>query len=435
LATPPHDSGFYLSLAAGAVPIWLGLFALYGLYDRRNWFEGWGEYKAVANACTAGSLALVLMSFIDDATSISRGWLVVTWLLSMLFVASGRLGGRRIVRRLRTKGMLLTPTLIVGANEEGRAIAQQFMSDPGAGARVVGFLDDVLPAGTNVVGHLSVLGSVDALLSVAAEYRVNEIVIATTSIARERLPDLFQSVGHDPRLRLRLSSGLFEVLTTGVDVRDVASVPLITPERTRITGVDAILKACVDYLGAALLLILLWPVLLLIAVLVRLDSPGPVIYRRRVLGRGGTPFDAFKFRTMVTNAEQILVDNPDLRAEFEAGYKLKLDPRVTRVGEFLRRTSLDELPQLFNVLRGEMSLVGPRMIAPDEAPRYGKWQFNLLTVKPGITGPWQVSGRGDIPYADRVILSMDYIRNYSFWRDVDILLRTLTVVTSAKGAY
>lgn len=212
-------------------------------------------------------------------------------------------------------------------------------------------------------------------------------------------------------------------------------MPLMTPQRVRITEVDAFMKMSLDYVGAAIGLLVLSPILLGIAVLVKLDSPGPIFHRRRVLGRGGKPFDAFKFRTMVVNADEVLRNDPDLYEAFIHGYKLKVDPRVTRIGRALRRTSLDELPQLINVLRGEMSLVGPRMISPDEATRYGKWQLNLLTVKPGITGPWQVQGRSEIPYDERVRLSMHYIRNYSIWLDLGILLRTVMVVVRGEGAY
>jgi len=189
-----------------------------------------------------------------------------------------------------------------------------------------------------------------------------------------------------------------------------------------------------DYVGASCGLVALSPLLLLAAVLVKADSPGPLIYRRRVLGRGGGTFDAFKIRTMVANADEVLASDRQLPA-FEKSHKLKNDPRMTRVGRLLRRMSVDELPQLVNVLRGEMSLVGPRMIAPEEADRYGEWRSMLLTVKPGITGPWQVSGRGDIPYEERVRLSVQYIADYSIWLDLRIMLRTLFVVVRGGGAY
>jgi exopolysaccharide biosynthesis polyprenyl glycosylphosphotransferase len=264
---------------------------------------------------------------------------------------------------------------------------------------------------------------------------VRQVLVATSALTRDQLLDLFWNYGHDSQIDLRLSSGLYEILTTGVSVQNVSSIPLMTPRRTRITGLDAVLKSVIDYFAAAIVLLALAPVMFIVALLVKFDSPGPILHRRRVLGVSGRAFDAYKFRTMIVNADQVLATSPELLEAFGQGFKLSADPRVTRVGTFLRRTSLDELPQLINVLRGEMSLVGPRMIAPEEAARYGKWQRNLMTVKPGITGPWQVEGRSDLPYEQRVKLSMQYIRNYTFWLDIAILLRTVFVVLRGKGAY
>jgi lipopolysaccharide/colanic/teichoic acid biosynthesis glycosyltransferase len=175
--------------------------------------------------------------------------------------------------------------------------------------------------------------------------------------------------------------------------------------------------------------------LLVLAILVKSDSPGPVFHRRRVIGRGGQPFDAFKFRTMYVNGDAILSQYPELRQELKRNHKLKNDPRVTRIGSFLRRSSLDEVPQLFNILLGQMSLVGPRMITMEEMDQYGKWRWNLLTVKPGITGLWQISGRSDVSYEERVRLDMYYIRNYTLWLDILILWRTIPAVLRRQGAY
>ncbi|MEJ5199277.1 MAG: sugar transferase, partial [Anaerolineae bacterium] len=181
-------------------------------------------------------------------------------------------------------------------------------------------------------------------------------------------------------------------------------------------------------------LVLLGPLLLILGLVVRLDSPGPALYRRRVMGRGGTQFDAFKLRTMYVDGDAILAQRPDLWAQWQRDQKLHDDPRITRVGRWLRRYSLDELPQLINVLRGEMSLVGPRMFAAVELPRYGEHAAEILGVRPGITGLWQVSGRADLPHEERARLDLQYVRTRSFWLDLKLLLLTVPAVLRARGA-
>jgi exopolysaccharide biosynthesis polyprenyl glycosylphosphotransferase len=435
LEIPPHQLAFYTSVVYWSLPVWLFVMALFRLYDRHYLFSGFQEYTRVMNACTGGVVVTIVVSFLDADLSMSRGWLMIVWILSILLVGGERFLVRRGVRALRARGYFVARTLIVGANDEAHALAEQLIGFAGSGAHVVGLIN----TGSQSFGpdgdNLPVLGTLSDLEEVTRREDIDEIVIAMTSIRRDDLIELYRTFGHNRDVEIRLSSGLFEVLTTGATVREIACVPLVTPQRIRITGVDAAFKTILDYVGALAGLIVFSPLFLVIAIAIRLDSPGPVFHRRRVLGRSAKPFGAFKFRTMVVNADEVLARDPALRAAFNAGYKLKSDPRITRVGSFLRRTSLDELPQLINVLRGEMSLVGPRMIAPDEAVRYGKWQLNLLTVKPGITGPWQVQGRSDIPYEDRVQLSMHYIRNYSIWLDFEILLRTIPAVLQSRGAY
>lgn len=196
-----------------------------------------------------------------------------------------------------------------------------------------------------------------------------------------------------------------------------------------------VFKRLLDVTLVASALIALWPLFLILAIAVKLDSPGPIIYRRRVLGRDGRVFDAFKFRTMHVNGDEILARNPELQAELAKNCKLKVDPRVTRMGNFLRKFSLDELPQLFNVLTQDMSLIGPRIIAPEEIEKYGAYGPDLLTVMPGMTGLWQVSGRSNTTYDERVNLDMNYIHNWSIAMDIKILFKTIPAVMKGEGAY
>lgn len=208
------------------------------------------------------------------------------------------------------------------------------------------------------------------------------------------------------------------------------------PARSRRRSrLDASLKDLMDYSFTAIGLVLLAPLLLLLALIVKLDSPGPVLYRRRVMGRGGTQFDAFKFRTMYVNGDEILAAHPHLRAQLEREHKLQNDPRVTRCGRWMRKLSLDELPQLFNVMFGQMSLVGPRMISPQELSRYGEHADELLTVKPGITGLWQISGRSNLSPSDRVRLDMHFVHTRTVWGDLKLLLLTIPAVLQGRGAY
>ena len=200
------------------------------------------------------------------------------------------------------------------------------------------------------------------------------------------------------------------------------------------TGPGRFFKRALDVIGSALLLLLFLPVIALVALLIKLQDGGPIIYRRRVVGPKGE-FDAFKLRSMRVDADEVLNRNPEMRHEFELNFKLKSDPRVTAIGGFMRKLSLDELPQLFNVLKGEMSLVGPRMITPAELEKYDEARWIFDCVKPGLTGYWQVYGRQQVSYAERVEMDLFYVRNWSLWLDSKILLRTPIRVVRGEGAY
>ncbi len=431
----PVSLDFYFQLTLLTIPIWLVVFALYRLYDRESLFGGLQEYTGVINACTVGLVGMILYGFLDrqGTEEISRGWLALVWGLSVLTVGTTRFLYRRLIYRLRRRGLFVRRVLIVGTNDEGRGVADQLRAAPQAGMEVVGFLD---PRGSDVpVGDLPVWKGLNALGELVQRWGIEEIIVIPTALRREELLELYRDWARQDRLRIRLSSGLYELFTTGVQVQEVGFVPLVSLNRTRITGMDALMKAALDYVGATLLLVVLSPLFLLIALLIRLDSPGPVIYRRRVVGLNGRVFGAYKFRTMIVDADAYLESHPELKREWEETGKIRNDPRVTRVGKWLRRTSLDELPQLVNVLKGQMSLVGPRMITPAELTHFGRWQHNLLTVKPGLTGLWQVSGRADLSYEERVRLDMYYIRNYTIWLDLRLLLHTVRVVLQGKGAY
>jgi exopolysaccharide biosynthesis polyprenyl glycosylphosphotransferase len=438
----PEEPDKYLRLILILIPLWLVLFWLMRLYDSRYLLGGTSEYARAANACTSGMMLVVLASFLVDVpeTRIARAWLVYAWILSMFFVCGGRLMLRRVAYRLRRHGFFVARTIIVGINAEALALAEQLRNSQASGLAIVGFIDTQSDVTDEQRPHkyagLPVLGDLESLPEVVQGRRIEEVVIATTALTREQMMQIAGRLVTLPSVVMRLSSGLYEIFTTGMHVTTRNYVPLMSLNRLRLDAIELTSKALLDYTAILFSLPFLLPLFLVIAALIKVDSPGPVFYRRRVLGIGGNEFDALKFRTMAVNGDEILARRPDLHAELAANHKLKEDPRVTRVGKWLRRTSLDELPQLINVLLGQMSLVGPRMISPVEKEQYGQMQHNLLTVKPGLTGLWQVSGRSDLSYVERVQLDMHYIRNYSIWLDVQILFfQTLPAVLKKRGAY
>ncbi|UCG25845.1 MAG: sugar transferase [Chloroflexota bacterium] len=429
------DIGYYRQLSLLVAPIWIIVFAINGLYSRQNLLGGTREYALVFRATSFGVVVLVLASFFDPDFILARGWLLLVWGIAFFLITGGRFLIRRCVYALRRRGYFLKPALIVGANKEGRALARQLTSWHTSGLHLLGFVDDRLQPDTPVEEDLNCLGNTGQLDQLINQHGVGELILSNSALSRDELLTLFTHYGMTKGLQIRLSSGLYEIITTGLDVREMAYVPLVGIRKVRLTGLDSLLKLALDYFLVIVSLIFLWPIFLLIALAIRLSSPGPAIYRRRVMGINGRQFDAFKFRTMYVNGDEILAERPDLLALLANDHKLKEDPRVTPVGRFLRRASLDELPQIFNVLLRQMSVVGPRIISPSEMSEYGELGLNLLTVHPGITGLWQVSGRSDVSYEERVRLDMSYIRNWSIWSDLHILLRTVPAVLRARGAY
>jgi exopolysaccharide biosynthesis polyprenyl glycosylphosphotransferase len=416
--------------------LWLVIFAFSGLYTKDFLLGGTHEYSKVFNSASAGFLIIVIAGFLEPGFIIARGWLLITWGSIFLFVAIARFLLRRGVYALRKRGFFLTPAVIVGANQEGRWLAEQLLHWETSGLHLVGFVDNKAPETFPLFHDLVSLGSVDQLGKIIEQYDIGEVILASSAFStRDYLLEIFRRYGVADKVNIRMSSGLYEILTTSLTVNEFAYVPLVYVNKVRLTGTDNVVKLVLDYVLAVASLIVLSPLLLLISILIKLDSQGPIFHKRLVMGLNGKQFYALKFRTMVTNGDEILDKYPKLKEELTENHKLKNDPRISRIGAFLRKYSLDELPQLINVLKRDMSLVGPRMISPEEVSMYKQFDMNLLTVLPGITGLWQVSGRSDISYDDRVRLDMYYIRNWSLWLDLQLLYQTLPAVLKSRGAY
>ncbi len=339
-------------------------------------------------------------------------------------------------------------TVIVGTGAVGQLLADKLIQRRVHGLRLVGFVDDAPPPAHLPVVDVPILGRVDELPGLIDVWGVERVIVAFSLSSDERTQRLVRSL-RDSDVEIDVVPRLFDVVGPTDEIHSLDGVPLIVHPRLRNAAAAGRAKRAIDVLLASLGLLFLAPVLGLIAALVKLDSPGPAIYDAPRLGRGGRDFKQLKFRTMHAylchgsgyggdEAEKaflaLLAENEELREQYERTHKLDPDPRVTRIGRVLRATSLDELPQLWNVVRGDLSLVGPRPVTPPELARYGDHAGDLLSVRPGLTGYWQVSGRSALGYDERVRLDLAYVKSWSLKLDFLILLRTTNLLTGRAGA-
>ncbi|MFN2490539.1 MAG: sugar transferase, partial [Actinomycetota bacterium] len=348
-------------------------------------------------------------------------------------VGSERIAIRRVLHFLRRRGSDTTRIIVIGANHEARTVAQTLERERWLGYEILGFLDDIAPTGQEIVSGHQVLGATTELKELIEEHQATLILVAATALDTPRLNRLFWEL-QDVDVDVQVTSGTIDLLASRMVVQSVAGVPLIYVRRSGMDRIQRTIKRTMDIIGSALALILLAPAFGLVCVWIKLDSSGGAFFTQVRVGRDGKPFTVWKFRTMDDDAEERRAQLEHLSEGPGLLFKLKEDPRITGVGRVLRRYSLDELPQLANVLRGDMSLVGPRPALPSEVEQYDDWLRNRLKVRPGITGLWQVSGRVETSFSDYVRYDLFYIRNWSLSLDLWIMWRTLRAVMTGEGA-
>jgi Undecaprenyl-phosphate galactose phosphotransferase WbaP len=388
------------------------------------------------------SLSTTLIYFVLVATLLfrregevyDRGVFIIAWLLSIVLVLISRALVRSLFARRRWWGY---PVIVLGAGKTGRMVVQTLRQRPSIGLKPVLVLDDD-PHKHGWLEGVPVVGGVALAPELARRRHLPYAIVAMPGVPRDRLLSLLERYA-TAFPHLLIIPDLFEFSSLWVSAKDMGGVLGLEVRQRLLLPGPRLTKFLIDLAATLIGGLFLLPLIAVTAVLIRLDSPGPIFYSQIRIGQGGHHFKAWKFRTMVQDAEQSLQNyldkHPELQDAWKRDRKLRYDPRVTRVGRFLRRTSLDELPQLWNVLRGEMSLVGPRPIVDEEIEMYGD-KFELYKkVIPGLTGLWQISGRNNITYIERVNLDAYYVRNWSVWLDVYILLRTIWVVITAEGAY
>ena len=407
----------------------------YGLYGRRMQF-----WRAISNIFLASFFSVIAIIFVMYLTEISGHTSRLFIGFFAIFLFCFLVLFRYIVKKLLSHTKTLqVPVLIMGAGKTAALVLTYLEKDPGLGYDFIGVLEDNMPH-PDVVNRMPCLGSfADAEEVIRATGVQHVLAIAPGMSSKQtqdivyRLQPLVKTISFIPDL------GSMPLATMDIESLLDGHIAIFKFRNNMALWYNRFLKRLFDLVCTIVGLVILSPVFVVIALWIHNDSPGPIIFKHRRIGKNGKEFSCYKFRSMVVDADaklqELLENDPDAREEWEREFKLKDDPRITKSGAFLRKTSLDELPQVFNVLKGEMSLVGPRPIIKEEVPKYGKYIEDFYMVPPGITGMWQTSGRSDVTYEERVQMDTWYVRNWNVWFDIVLLWRTVKVVLEKKGAY
>ena len=397
----------------------------------------WEKVKIIFRSITIGIvLSIVLMYAGHILNNVSRLFVILSYGFILFYIILFRY---ILARTLIKLNVLAIPVLLVGAGKTAELVDIHFSNMPLAMYKIVGFVDDN-PKSSVLANKYECLGKFSDAEAVIKKYNIPNVLVCAPGLESRKLVTLIN------KLQILVEKVTFVPELFGIPAANIQARGLMN-EQTLILEVknnlaqrrNRLFKRIFDITATVIGGILILPVALIVAILIYLDSPGPIVFGHKRVGQGGKEFPCYKFRSMVPNAQEALEiylkENPEAREEWERDFKLKDDPRVTKIGKFLRKTSLDELPQLWNVLIGDMSLVGPRPIVRAEVEKYGEYINDFYLVPPGITGVWQVSGRSDTTYEERVLMDSWYVHNWSVWIDIVYLVKTVFAVIKSKGAY
>jgi len=397
----------------------------------RLWLE---EVYAIASATTIGVVVLIILNLAFGQLSYSRLIFLYTAVLVTLLLGISRAVIYTVRGYLRNQGIGLERVVLVGAGDVGLMVMRTIAARPSLGYELVGFLDDDPDINRTDIGRFQALGPLTNFFDILQNNEIDTAIICLPWRSHRivaRLLHLCEENG----VTAQIVPDFFQLTKNQMQVERLNGIPLITTRAVSIAGWNLFVKRALDVTVATVILVLGLPLGALIALCVRFNSPGPIIYSQTRVGRNGRPFQIYKFRSMIADAEAQRDEMADLNEASGPLFKMRDDPRRTAVGRILRRLSLDELPNVINVLRGEMSLVGPRPNVPEEVSQYKDWHRKRLSVSPGMTGLWQVSGRSDLTFDEMVLLDIYYAENWSMTLDLGILLRTIPKVLGGEGAY
>lgn len=441
----------YVGVIFFAVPARILTLAYQRVYRFQGAFSYIVEATKVFKATVIGSLLLIAFTFLFRGGfafrefSYSRGVFLLDFIIALIAFTAFHLSVRYIQTLFRKKGINLVPTLIVGVNEDAKHAIEEIIKKPELGYRIVGIVSVDEEEG-QILG-LPIVGNVNELPELIRELEIQEVIMTDNKISTEKLFEIMMQIGRKQKVEFRFAPSIYNLMPQKTSIEQVGILPMVRLFCEPLSETERFIKRSFDILISLIVILLTSPIWLIVAILIKLDSRGAVFFRQERVGMDGRIFLCYKFRTMKADADESLHKEvyrkniAGLVAEANVGDseepvfgKVKNDPRVTRIGRYLRRFSIDELPQFLNVLKGEMSIVGPRPPIPYEVEAYEHWHRRRLDVKPGITGLWQVSGRNRLPFEEMVKIDLYYIENWSLWLDLKIILLTIPAILRGDGA-
>lgn len=424
----------YAPFAVALVAVLLLTFRLSGVYPYKPGRGVIDEGYKIAAATTVGVVVLIVVSLAFNPLSYSRLIYLYTAVLVTILLSLHR-GIIALLRNyMRKYGIGVRRVLLVGVGDVGRMVMRTIAARPDLGYQLVGFLDDNPNKGSTDIGPFRALGPIDNCAQVLVQSPVDTVIVCLPWQSHRLIQRLLH-VCEGAGVLAQVVPDFFQMTKDQMQVEELNGIPLISKRAVVITGWNYVLKRATDLLLAGAGGLLVAPFMGLIALAIKLDTSGPVFFAQARVGRNGKVFECYKFRSMINGADQMVQELAEKNEASGPLFKVRDDPRRTRVGRLLRRWSLDELPQIWNVLKGDMSLVGPRPNLPEEVAQYQEWHKKRLLVSPGITGLWQVSGRSDLTFDEMVLLDVYYVENWNLMFDLSILLRSIPAVLRAKGAY
>ena len=431
---PLFELAAYAWIYVAILLIWVPLFAAFNLYTSIRLRSFRRMPIDIAKASGVGLGILVMMTYTFKVQDVSRSFVLVFGVTSVVLTTIGRLIIRTSVQRRGQHEYVFSNVLVVGTGPKAQEFADLLTEHRKSGLHLVGLIaEHRLEHYPSYVGKYNVIGNVTALERIFHRQVIDEVIVVVPGKVLSEMEEIFL-LCEEFGVNARIAVGIFPHLIARATLEEFAHIPLLTFSTKPTNHFALAVKRLTDLLIAWPALILGIPIWLFIAVLIRVDSKGPVFFRQERCGVNGRRFTMYKFRSMVADAEQRQYELASYNELSGPVFKMTRDPRTTRVGKFLRKTSLDEFPQILNVIRGDMAIVGPRPAIPAEVDKYERWQRRRLSMKPGLTSPWVVRGRNTIPFEQWMQLDLEYIDNWSLWFDFKIMLQTIPVILKGKGA-